>query len=343
MNHTKRFKNFAIGVTFVLGAGISFMCAEQTKASKIFMTHPADSSVSLIDLNTMKEIRKIHVGPNPYFPAVSGDGKTLAVTVEDEKKIKYYSTDNFELIGELEFGAMDADHLMLLPDGKHAILADNVGDAAVILDLETHQITKRIEGISSPHNIQIGRSGNYVYMTSKKNPGISKIDIKEQKLVKFMPTDVIPRGLMISPDETTLYYGARWISGIFAMNIESGDVRLMQIPLPHGKTEMASSTYHSLWTVNDSILFGVNEGFSSADIINVRTGELIDRFEDVDHPSTVEPVPGDPNTYVVTCFGDNAVKLFHLDPETYKLSLERSEIIGTANKARPKRYCYWKG
>lgn len=332
----------ALGISFALCAGISFMCAEKSEAKKIFLSNPADSSVSIVDLETLKEVGKIHVGHDPYFPAVSGDGKTLAVTVEGEGKIKYYDTQTLKLIAEENFGKMDADHMMTLPDGKTMVIADNPGSAVAFIDIATRKELSRID-VSTPHNIQFGHSGNYVYVTSKKNPGISVIDVNNRSLKRFYPTDVIPRGLMVSPDEKTIYFGARWISGIFTMDVETGKMDLIQFPLPHNQTQMKSSTYHSFWTVNDSIVIGVNEGFSSADVINVKARKLEDRFEDVSSPSTVAPIPGSPDLYLVTNFGDNSVKILKYDPATRKLSLHKEGVVGQGQRDRPKRYAFWQG
>lgn len=343
MGNKNRLRSAALGISFSLLAGVSFMCAKKSEASKIFLSNPADASVSVVDLETLKEVAKINVGADPYFPAVSGDGKTLAVSVEGEGKIKYYNTETLELIGEEDFGKMDADHLMTMPDGKTIVMADNIGNSIVFLDFETRKEISRIKDVSSPHNIQFGRSHKYVYATSKKNPGISIIDVETRSLKKFYPTDVIPRGLMVSTDEKTIYFGARWISGLFMLNTETGKMDLMQFPLPHNETQMKSSTYHSLWTVNDSIVIGVNEGFSSADVINVKSRTLDDRYEDLSSPSTIAPIPGKTDMYLVTNFGDNSIKILKFDPTTRKLTLQKEGIVGQGQKDRPKRYAFWQG
>lgn len=327
------------GLTLLCGLGL--MCGKETRANRMFVVNPADSSLSLVNLEDMKVERTITVGANPYYAAVSGDGSVVAVTIEDEDVIRYYDTKTLEQTGEHKFGVMKSDHLMTLNDGSYAVMADNVGNAVVFLDFKTRDVAFRVENISSPHNIQLGPSGKYLYVTSKVDPGISIIDIEKKELAKWIKTDVVPRGLTVSPDEKTLYYGARWISGMFVLDVATKDVRLIQFPLPRNATEMQSNTYHTFCAVNDSIIIGVNEGFSSADVINTSSNSLMDRFEEVSNPSTVSPIPGRPYAYVVTNYGDNTAKVIVYNPEDHTLSLESQVQVGSVAGTRPKRVCFF--
>src|SRR5215210_4756170 len=57
---------------------------------EVFAVNTQDASVSRVDLGTMKEVKRYPVGPRPYGIAVTGDGKTVAVGVEDEEKVKFF-------------------------------------------------------------------------------------------------------------------------------------------------------------------------------------------------------------------------------------------------------------
>lgn len=72
-----------------------------TGRSRVFVVNTQDASVSLVDINSLKEMRRIPVGPRPYGVVVSRDGRTLAVGVEDEEKVKFFDTTHFKLLGEI--------------------------------------------------------------------------------------------------------------------------------------------------------------------------------------------------------------------------------------------------
>src|SRR4051794_19076281 len=66
---------------------------------QVFVVNTGDASVSLVDLAAMKEVDRWKVGPRPYGIAVSRDGKTVAVGIEDEERVKFFSLPDFKLKG----------------------------------------------------------------------------------------------------------------------------------------------------------------------------------------------------------------------------------------------------
>lgn len=45
----------------------------------VYVVNTKSASVSLVDLSTQKELKRIQVGPRPYGVAVAEDGATLIV------------------------------------------------------------------------------------------------------------------------------------------------------------------------------------------------------------------------------------------------------------------------
>ncbi len=79
---------FVFGLSLVLAPAYAVSAADTTGAPKqVFVVNTQDASVSLVDLATMKELKRHKVGDRPYGIAVSQDGKTVAVGVEDEDLI----------------------------------------------------------------------------------------------------------------------------------------------------------------------------------------------------------------------------------------------------------------
>src|SRR5687767_2602339 len=135
---------------------------------QVFVVNTQDSSVSLVDLTTMKEIRRFQVGPRPYGVAVSLDGKTVAVGVEDEERVKFFSITDFKLKGEVRIGKMFNDHIVLSPDGRHILVANFYGDDVIAIDLAAMKEAYRIKGASAPHVIKYGPLKKHAYVTCKK-------------------------------------------------------------------------------------------------------------------------------------------------------------------------------
>jgi len=334
-------------LTAVVSAMIAAVAAAtafaKEPATKVFVVNQADSTVSLVDLATMKEIRVIHVGESPYFASVSGDQKILAVAVEGDQKVKFYDTKTFQLKGELTVGKMYAEHMMEFPDGKRFMLANRYGNAILIIGYESMQIEERIPDVSSPHNIRLGGTERYVYATSKTNPGVSVIDLQTRKVVRFVSTKYIPRGLAGSSSDRYFYCGANWVSGMFAYEAATGKfVRFIQTPLPGNATDVVENTYHGFEAVNDSIVLATFEGLSALDVINANTGELVFRTEKVSMPSAVLAWPGKSGWYVFTNMKSSTVQTFQLTSD-YKINLGPAVKCGTGRIELPKRFCFFWG
>jgi DNA-binding beta-propeller fold protein YncE len=308
--------------------------------SQVFVVNTQDASVSLVDLKAMKETQRFQVGPRPYGVAVSRDGKTVAVGVEDEERVKFYDTTDFKLKGETRIGRMFNDHMTLSADGKHFLLANFYSDDVVAIDAATMKEAFRIKGASAPHVIKYGPLRKRAYVTCKKITGIAIIDPAERKLVQFHQLNVNPRSLTFSPDETKLYFGSFWVDGFFEMETQTGKVtRLFAFAPPAGNAAPQEVTYHGVESVAPNIVLAANEGRSYVDAVDVNTGKLLDRLTDgVAKPCCIERIPassGDAQV-LVSNIGDGTLQLVEMSGEGKLKPLGKAQV----GKA-PKRVAFF--
>jgi DNA-binding beta-propeller fold protein YncE len=321
--------------------GQALRAEEQAPAkapSQVFAVNTGDGSISLVDIPAMKTVQTHKVGPRPYGIAISKDGKTVAVGVEDEEKVKFYSLPDFKQKGETKIGRMFNDHIVLTPDGKHIIVANFYSDDIVGIDIETMKEAFRIKETSAPHVVKYGPLQKYAYVTCKKITGIAIVDPAERKLVKFHQINVNPRSLTFSPDEKTVFFGSFWVNGFFAMDAESGKVtQLFALDPPKDNSGQQEVTYHGVEAVYPSIVLGANEGRSYVDAVDVKTGKLLDRLTtDVSKPCCIERIPGtDPVRVLISNIGDGTLQLAEVSKEGKLKSLDKA----TVGKA-PKRVAF---
>lgn len=302
---------------------------------QVFVVNTQDASVSLVDLDTMKEVKRYPVGPRPYGIAVSRDGKAVAVGVEDEECVKFFSLPEFKLTGQTQIGRMFNDHIVLTPDGKHVLVANFYSDDVVGIDVATTKETFRIEGCSAPHVVKYGPLKQHAFATCKKITGIAIIDPADRKLVKFHQINVNPRSLTFSPDEKKVFFGSFWVNGVFEMDADSGKVtRLFELEPPAGNTASQEVTYHGVEAIGANILLAANEGRSCVDSIDVRSGKLIDRLTEVSKPCCIERIPAGPDAPVrvlVSNIGDGTLQLVEVSADG-KLRSRGKAQVGKAPK-----------
>lgn len=316
-------------------AAISPAFARQPK--EVIVVNTKDASISIVDMTSMKEIKRVKVGPRPYGVAVSNDGKTVVVGVEDEEKVKLFDAGTFKVNHEIPIGKMFNDHIVLTPDGKSILVADYHSDAVIGLDLDTGKESFRIAA-SAPHVIKYGPLKKNAYATCKKITGLAIIDPEARKLQAFHQLNVNPRSLTFSQDESKIYFASFWVDGIFEVDTKAGKVtRLFQLPPPADNAEAQEVTYHGVEAVAPNIVLAANEGRSYVDAVDVETGKLLDRFTDVSKPCCIERIPGTrPVRALVSNIGDATVSLIEVSADG-KIKLVARARVGEA----PKRVAFF--
>ncbi|MDA1049350.1 MAG: YncE family protein [Planctomycetota bacterium] len=313
--------------------GLALQTNAEDVPSRLFVVNTGDETVSLVDLKAMKEIKRLKVGANPYGVAVSADGKRVAIGVEGEGKVKFFDTETFAPLAEVKIGEMHHDHIVLTTDGKYIMDANFHSDTVVGINFATMKEEFRIEGCSAPHVVKYGPLHKNAYVTCKKITGIAIIDPAARKLVKFYQTNVNPRSLTLSPDESKLYFGSFWVDGFFEMDTATGQVtRLFQPPTPKDNSAPQEVTYHGCEFVGEDIVLAANEGRSYVDSVNVTTGEHIDRLTDVAKPCCIERIPGtSPVQVLISNIGDGSLGVAEVSG-LGKLKLLAKIKVGAAPK-----------
>lgn len=306
-----------------------------TTPTSVLVVNTQEASVSLVDLNTMKELARHDVGPRPYGIAVSRDGKTAAVGVEDEECVKFFSLPDFAFKGKTPIGKMYNDHIVLTPDGRSVLVANFYSDDVVLIDLETMKEAGRITGCSAPHVVKYGPLKQRAFVTCKKVTGIAIIDPTTRKVLKFHQLNVNPRSLTFSPDESKLYFGSFWVNGFFEMDTESGKVtQLFAFDPPADNAGNQEVTYHGVEAIGNHIVLAANEGRSVVDAVDVSSGKLLDRFTAVSKPCCIERVPdspGEPIRVLVSSIGDGSLQLVEVNADG-KMKLLKQATVGKAPK-----------
>lgn len=305
----------------------------QATLPKVYVANTGDASISLVDLETKKELSRIKVGNKPFGIALSRDEKLLAVGVEGEESVKIYSTSTHELVSNVKIGAMTNDHIGLTPNGKNFAVANYHSDSLILIDAVKHKISERVSGFSAPHVIKFGPVSKKAYLTLKKEIGIGVFDfLTEEK--KILPLKVNPRSLTFSPNESKLYFASFWVDGIFEFDITQGKVsRFIPIQPPKENSTPVEVTYHGVESISSGILVTTNEGRSILDSINPQTGKLLDRSSNVSNPCCAEAISLDKNlsTVLISNLGDDTVQIFSVN-KSGKLFDQGKIKVGTAPK-----------
>jgi DNA-binding beta-propeller fold protein YncE len=303
----------------------------QTTPKRVFVVNTGDGTISLVDIPGMKEIERHKVGPRPYGVAVSLDGKKVAVGVEDEECVKFYSLAEFKLLGNIHIGKMFNDHIVLTNDGNHIVVANYYSDDVVGIRMDTMKEEWRIKNLSAPHVVRYGPLGKHMFVTCKKASGVAVIDPIQRQAVKFVALTVNPRSLTFSADESKVFCGSHWVNGIFEADLKVGKVsRLIEVAPPKDHAAPQEVTYHGVQAIHDNIVLAANEGRSFVDALDMVTGKLLDRLREVSKPCCIEPIPGT-DRVMLSNLGDGSLQFVAVSKEGQMKSLGKA-MVGKAPK-----------
>lgn len=321
-----------VWVSCVLVGSSSWLTAGEKGTAvptKAFVVNTGNASVSLVDLTKMKEVERWKVGPRPYGIAVSADGKTVAVGVEDEECVKFYSLPDFKLKGKTSIGKMFNDHIVLTRDGKHILVANYYSDDVVGINTATMKEEFRIKDCSAPHVVRYGPLNKHIFVTCKKITGVAIIDPEDRKLVKFHQLTVNPRSLTFSPDESRVYFGSFWVNGFFEADLKTGKVtRMFAADPPKDNSQNQEVTYHGVQAVNGKMILAANEGRSYVDAFDMASARHLGRFLNVSKPCCIEPVPNSdkPAHVLFSNIGDDTLQRVEVSPDGKMRSLGKANV-----------------
>lgn len=92
-----------------------------------------NSIATVIDLNSLKVLGDMNVGPHVHGLAVQADGKRLFTTSEGDKTLRIFDTSSGKLLGEIRLTSRP-NQCAVTPDGKYVAVPIRDGDSVDIVD-----------------------------------------------------------------------------------------------------------------------------------------------------------------------------------------------------------------
>jgi YVTN family beta-propeller protein len=167
--------------------------------------HAADG-IGVVDLASLKLIKKLPAGTDPEQFAVSPDGLHLYTSNEDVGTISVTRADT----GKVEHivpVAKEPEGVSFTPDGRAVYVTCETNGDIFAIDVASHKVTSHFVVPGRPRNVVFLPDGSRGFVPSESSGQLSLVDIAEHKVLKKLrlPTGSRPMGLAISADGKTLY------------------------------------------------------------------------------------------------------------------------------------------
>lgn len=202
------------------------------QSNRLYVGNSVADNISVIDLNSLKVIGGIHVGPQVHGMAVQADGSRLFSTSEGDNTLRVFDTSAGKLVSAIKLTGRP-NQCAVTPDGKFVAIPIRDKDSVDIVDVAQQKVVKTLP-VKAPHNAFNAGSNRYLFVSSMGDHAIKEIDLDSMDYSAAIPTGGVPRPYVITGDGRTMYVAETDLHGFVVVDIpEKKVVRRVEMPAEH--------------------------------------------------------------------------------------------------------------
>lgn len=195
-------KTFQIENIVAAGAVPKFMAAAPNN-KYLLVSNWSSGDISVIDLKTEKQLKKIRVGTHPRGIAISRDSKIAYIAIMGSSRLVKLNLDNFSK-ENIEDVGKSPRHLVLSPNNQFLYISLNGESRIARLNLQTREIEKIKTG-RLPRSMEISDDGRFLYVVNYGENTLSKIDLISFKVVDKIETKSKPIGITVDNEKGRIW------------------------------------------------------------------------------------------------------------------------------------------
>ncbi len=165
-------------------------------AGAVLVMNSAGASLSLIDMASLKEIRRIPVLREPHHWALTPDGRTLLVGDTGANELFAYDPSTFALLRRIPVA--DPYQLGFSPDGKYLTVNGLLRNQVDIYDAATMKLAHRFPLASMPSHLAYAPDSSMVFVSLQGTDKLAAIDLRAMQLRWTKPVGRTPGGRVVA-------------------------------------------------------------------------------------------------------------------------------------------------
>ncbi len=180
-----RLATFFAAALFATGA-----CA----AHIAFVLNSADASVSEIDIDTHKEIRRVPVLREPHHMALTPDGSSLVVGDTAGNALFFFDPDTGAL--QRQITVSDPYQIFFSPDGRYFTVAGLARNQVDIYDGRSFSLLHRVPARSMPSHMNYSPDSSTVYVSLQDTDSLMAIETASGRVLWTSKVGRTPAGVL---------------------------------------------------------------------------------------------------------------------------------------------------
>jgi DNA-binding beta-propeller fold protein YncE len=159
-----------------------------------FVVNSAGASVSVIDMTTMKEVRRIPTLREPHHLTLSPDGRSLLVGDTAGNQMMFLDPSTGEVQKRLPMA--DPYQLGFSPDGKFLTVNGLARNQVDVYDAATMQLLKRFPVVATPSHLAYSPDSSMVFVTLQDSDKLAAFDLHTMTEKWTVPIGKTPAGVL---------------------------------------------------------------------------------------------------------------------------------------------------
>ena len=170
------------------------------------------AQADLIDIAARRSLRRFSLGDDPEIFDVSGDGRTLFVTNEEDGEVGIVDVGSGRRLGVIKVGE-EPEGVLLSRDGRTLYVTSEVASLVHVIDVASRKVVRDIQVGKRPRRLALTPDGSELWVTHELDASVGVIDTRRQALVATIRFDIpgarsseiTPVGLTMSADGRTAF------------------------------------------------------------------------------------------------------------------------------------------
>ena len=176
-------------------AALAVLLAVPARAEPLaFVLNSADASISEIDVDTHREVRRVPVLREPHHMALTPDGRSLVVGDTAGNALFYLDPDTGAL--QREITVSDPYQVSFSPDGRFFTVAGLARNQVDIYDAGSMKLLHRVPARAMPSHINYAPDSSVVYVTLQDTDSLIAIETGSGKTLWTSKVGKTPAGVM---------------------------------------------------------------------------------------------------------------------------------------------------
>ena len=204
---------FAIDQVIQVGAVPKYLAV--TPDNKyVVVSNFCSLDVSIIDVVTNKEVKRIDVGLHPRGIAITNDSSTAYVTVMGGGIIAAINLNNYS-IRTINSAGYTPRHLVLSPDNSVLYITNNKAGQIRAIDPLTDTLIKSVATGTEPRTMVMSDDGLSLYVVNYQSDTMVKVRTSDMQIIQTVKTGHHPVGITYDAQMRRVwvanYTGSLWV------------------------------------------------------------------------------------------------------------------------------------